>query len=84
MKDNFWSLLKESVIMQALLTIMLVGATIYLIVVGKPVPEILGASTTLVLGYFFGAKTGVAQGRLAATNERARSDANAAASNSGY
>jgi hypothetical protein len=71
-KPTFWSLLKESVIMQAVITLLLMVTLCVLIVMGKDVPEVLQASATLVLGYFFGSKTGVAQGRLSASNEIAR------------
>lgn len=74
MKPTFWSLLQESVIMQAVITLALIITLCVLIIMGAPIPEVLSASTTLVLGYFFGAKTGVAQGRLAARNELARSE----------
>lgn len=71
MKDTFLSLLKESVIMQAVLTVMLVGTTVTLVLLGKEVPESIGSMTLLVVGYFFGSKTGVAQGKLAERNQAA-------------
>ena len=59
--DKFWSLLKESVILQALLTLGIWGAVIYLVVVGQPVPEILSMAANLVLGFYFGSKLALSQ-----------------------
>ena len=54
---KFWELFQESVIIQGLVTTGLVGATIYLSIAGKPVPETLSASMALALGYYFGSKS---------------------------
>jgi membrane-bound ClpP family serine protease len=54
--ETFWTLLKESVILQAILTIGIWAAVIYLIVVGKEVPEVLTMAANLVLGFYFGSK----------------------------
>ena len=59
--DKFWSLLKESVILQAILTVSIWGAVIYLIIAGQPVPDILNMAANLVLGFYFGSKLALSQ-----------------------
>jgi len=54
--DQFWQLLKDSVIIQGTVTVILVGTTCYLYATGAPVPESLLAMDGLALGFFFGAK----------------------------
>jgi hypothetical protein len=54
--DTFWTLLKDSVITQSALTILLWGAVIYLVVTGQAVPDILSLAATSVLGFWFGSK----------------------------
>lgn len=53
---QFWQLLKESVIVQGLVTLALVGTTCYLYATGKPVPDTLLSLDSLAIGFFFGAK----------------------------
>lgn len=54
--DNFWTLLKESVVTQALLTLGLAGACIFMWTTGKPIPDGLLTAFSTVLGFYFGAK----------------------------
>jgi len=56
MKERFYELLKESVILQAVLTISIWGVVLYMIVVGKSLPDLLVAAANLVLGFYFGSK----------------------------
>ena len=60
--ETFWTLLKESVILQAVLTIGIWAAVIYLIVVGQEVPEVLTMAANLVLGFYFGSKLALNRG----------------------
>lgn len=60
--DTFWTLLKESVITQAVITTIIVGAVVYLIVTGQTVPDSLWQLSTLVIGFYFGSKVGFSQG----------------------
>ena len=53
---TFWSLLKESVIVQSIVTLALVLAIIVLVLTNRPVPDVMVNLTTLVLGYWFGTK----------------------------
>ncbi len=55
--SNFWQSLKESTISQAILTVGIWGAIIYLVVVGRPVPDIISAGGMGILGFWFGTKT---------------------------
>jgi len=57
MMDEFWRLLEESVILQALITVVLIGTICYLYITGKDVPQPLVDMTLLILGYYFGSKT---------------------------
>ena len=54
--QKFWQLLEESVIIQGIVTVALIGAMIYLWVSGQDVPSELYAFGGLVLGYYFGSK----------------------------
>lgn len=69
--QNFWELFKESTIMQAVLSIMVVGAYIYLLIVGREIPTGFDLVVGVVIGFFFGGKLGVAQGKLAEKNRAA-------------
>ena len=58
---TFWSLLRESVILQAVLTLGIWIAVIYLIVTAQVVPDVLSMAANLVLGFYFGSKIARAQ-----------------------
>lgn len=53
---TFWSMFRESVVMQGLLTVMLWAAIIYLVLTGQPVPDLLVGGGGTVLGFWFGSK----------------------------
>lgn len=55
--DTFVDLLKDSTIVQGVITLACVGVTCYLWATGQPVPQELWTTTGVILGYFFGAKT---------------------------
>ena len=61
---KFWELLEESVLMQGIMTLGLLGTIIYLVVQGKPVPDILTNGFLLILGFYFGSKSTVMVGKL--------------------
>lgn len=52
-----WQLLKESVIVQGVVTVLFVGTTCYLYAAGQPVPDSLLGLDGVAVGFFFGAKT---------------------------
>ena len=54
---NFWDLFKESVVLQGFLTIGLWGVAAYLMIIGKPVPDLLAAGCGAVITFWFTAKT---------------------------
>lgn len=54
---KFWELLEESVIVQALVTLALVGAVVFLAVTGREIPAALLNMTLVALGFYFGNKT---------------------------
>jgi len=56
-KTTFWSLLKESIIVQSIITLMMVSAIVYLYLTGKEVPETLYNLTYIIVGYWLGSKT---------------------------
>lgn len=53
---EFWSLVRESIIIQSLITLGLVGVLIYMTVAGLEIPEVLETLTFLVVGFWFGSK----------------------------
>lgn len=63
MMDKFLELLQQSVIVQALLTLMVWGGIIYMYVTGQTPSDVLVAAGSVILGFYFGAKT-----QLAITN----------------
>ena len=54
---QFLDLVKSSVIIQGLITLCFVGTMCYLWSTGQPVPQELWTANTIVIGFFFGAKT---------------------------
>ena len=57
---KFWDLLKESVIIQGLITLAVIGTICYLVIAGQEVPSELWSWGALILGFFFGSKIAVA------------------------
>lgn len=55
--SKFWSLLRQSVIVQALLATGCMTTVIYLAVLGRDIPEVLVNSLMLILGFYFGSKS---------------------------
>ena len=54
--NKFWDLLKESVIGQLTIVVMVIGLIAYLLVTGQEVPDQLWQAFMLILGFFFGSK----------------------------
>ena len=67
--NQFWELFKQSVIMQALLSVMMCGTYCYLVIAGKPISQEFYLLLGVIVGFFFGGKMGMAQGQAA---ERAK------------
>ena len=53
---QFWTLLKESIIVQSLLTLGFSGTCVYLWVTGRSVPDQALQALWVVLGFWFGSK----------------------------
>jgi len=69
--SKFWELFEQSVIIQGILALAFSGAIIFMYCTGKEVPQELVALVSLILGYFFGAKTSHAEARVARTIKEA-------------
>lgn len=54
--DKMLELLEDSTLVQAGITGTVVGAVVYLIVTGQPVPDILERLAFVVVGFWFGTK----------------------------
>lgn len=54
---KFWELMRESVITQSLVTLILISTLAYMYVSKIPIPETLSSITFIVLGFWFGAKS---------------------------
>lgn len=54
--QKFWQLLEQSVIVQAIVTLALVSAVVFLTVTGQAVPDALLNLALIALGYYFGSK----------------------------
>lgn len=53
---GFWELLKSSVLVQAIITLVLLLTIVYMYIVGLEVPDTLSAAFMAVLGFYFGSK----------------------------
>jgi len=53
---TFWTLLKESIIVQSIVTLALILTIIVLVLTDRPVPDVMVNLTTLVIGFWFGTK----------------------------
>jgi len=58
----FWEQFAKSNIISGVLALSLTGAVVYLAVTGQPIPELLGAALTSIIGFFFGTKAGEREG----------------------
>lgn len=52
-----WELLRESVIVQALLALVCMAVVCYLAATSQPIPDVLVNALMLILGFYFGSKT---------------------------
>ena len=55
--SKFLDLVKESVITQAAITLILVSTASYMAATGKEIPDLIELATMLVLGFYFGSKS---------------------------
>lgn len=55
--ETLLELIQNGTLIQGSVTIMLCAADIYLVIQGITIPDLLGNSTLLVLGFWFGAQS---------------------------
>jgi len=53
---TFWELFRESVILQAIITLVILGTICAMYITGQTVPENLWSALMLILGFYFGSK----------------------------
>jgi hypothetical protein len=49
-------MLEKSTLVSGLIALAVVGAIVYLSIVGKPIPDLLGNTALIIVGFFFGSK----------------------------
>lgn len=54
--SRFWDMVRDSTIVQGIITLAVVGVTCYLWATGQPIPQELWTADGIILGFFFGAK----------------------------
>jgi len=54
--ERFWDLAEKSTIVSGFIAIGITAAIIYLAVAGQPIPDLLGNSALIIIGFFFGSK----------------------------
>ena len=54
---RFWDLVEKSTIVSGLIALGVVAAIIYLACIRQPIPDLLGNSALIIIGFFFGAKS---------------------------
>lgn len=73
---KFWELLEESVLVQSTVTLVAIGVTSYLVLVGQDVPKEWWTVIGIIIGFWFGSKVQIegkrAQRRLVEQTERAK------------
>lgn len=60
--EKFYEALRESIITQALITVIVVGVWAFMIASGKTPPQDLTQTMMIVIGFYFGSKVGFRQG----------------------
>jgi len=67
--DRFWDAMNKSILVSSLLALFLWSVILYLAIVQVAIPEVLAAGGALILGYFFGSRSGQQIERVQAANE---------------
>ena len=60
--QKFWELFEQSIITQAVITMVLIFTVCTMFIMGKPIPSELSQLTVLVVGFWFGSKVGYVSG----------------------
>lgn len=53
---KFWELLEKSTIVSGFIALAIVGGVVYLSIIGSEIPDLLGNSMLIIVGFFFGSK----------------------------
>ena len=70
--ERFWDAMSKSIVIPGILALAVWGAIIYLAVVQLIIPDGVMAGGALILGYFFGARSGQQTERVQAANAALR------------
>jgi len=73
---EFWDQFNKSTIMSGVLALIVMTAVIYLAVTGQPIPDVLAASASVIVGFFFGARSGQQAERVQQLNRKAYAEEN--------
>lgn len=75
LRDDFVALLRESIIIQGTLTLMVVAVWLWMIANGRTPPDLLNGAVALVLGFFFGSKLALRRAQFPYEEPRRFTDA---------
>ena len=67
--DRFWDAMSKSIVISGILALAVWGAIIYLAIAQIVIPDGVMAGGALILGFFFGARSGQQTERIQAANE---------------
>lgn len=63
--DQIVLLLKESVLIQGTMTVAVTGVCCYMVIVGRPIPDLFSVAWSLLMGFYFGSKSNFGQRQMA-------------------
>jgi len=66
--DRFWDAFNKSILVSGILALLVWSVLLALAVMGQEIPEVLSAGGSLILGYFFGSRSGQQIERVQAAN----------------
>lgn len=66
--ERLWAEFNKSTIVSGVLALGVWGGILYLAVTGQTIPDTLSAGGSLILGYFFGSRSGAQAERIQALN----------------
>jgi len=69
---EFWAQFNKSTVVSGLLALIIWSAVVYLAVAGQVVPDVLAAGAAVVVGFFFGARSGQQAERVQQLNRKAK------------
>lgn len=66
--ERFWDAFNKSLVVSGALALLVWGTILYLAIAQIQIPEVLGAGGALILGFFFGSRSGQQTERIQAAN----------------